>query len=177
MIDEVRRVSDLWLAIKHMVDREPRPGAFLRTGSARLLGLASLPDALPGRSETIELWPLSQGEIDEDPDGFVDAVFEFGAQLRAEPRPLRRKDYLDRAAIGGYPEAFARTTPRRSRFFEQLRGRPDGAGHRAGGAHCPGRSPRPRSSSSTPASPPTSRTARGSVACSRTSCSESSRDN
>src|SRR5262250_1919634 len=61
LIDEVQRVPDLWLAIKYLVDRDPRPGRFLLTGSARL---RSLPDALPGRSETIELWPLSRGEID-----------------------------------------------------------------------------------------------------------------
>src|SRR3569833_1511718 len=83
LIDEVQRVPDLWLAVKHLVDRDPRPGRFLLTGSARLLGLRSLPDALPGRSETIELWPLSQGEIDVAPDGFVDAAFARGADLRA----------------------------------------------------------------------------------------------
>jgi uncharacterized protein len=119
LIDEVQRVPELWLAIKHLVDREPRPGAFLLTGSARLLGLSSLPDALPGRSETIELWPLSQGEIDGEPDGFVDAAFEQGARLRAESTNLRRKDYLERAELGGYPEALARVTPRRrERFFD-----------------------------------------------------------
>jgi hypothetical protein len=32
--------------------------------------------------ETIELWPLSQGEIDGAPDGFVDAVFAQGPDLR-----------------------------------------------------------------------------------------------
>ena len=51
-IDEVQRVPELWLAIKHLVDRDPRPGRFLLTGSARLPALRSLPDALPGRSET-----------------------------------------------------------------------------------------------------------------------------
>jgi hypothetical protein len=64
MIDEIQRVPELLLAIKREVDRNPRSGRFLLTGSARLLGLRDLPDALPGRSETIELWPLSQGEID-----------------------------------------------------------------------------------------------------------------
>ena len=61
MIDEIQRVPELLLAIKREVDRDPRPGRFLLTGSARLLGLRNLPDALPGRTETIELWPLSQG--------------------------------------------------------------------------------------------------------------------
>ncbi|MEV4375855.1 ATP-binding protein [Streptosporangium sp. NPDC049644] len=119
LIDEVQRVPDLWLAIKHLVDRDPRPGRFLLTGSARLLALRSIPDALPGRSETIELWPLSQGEIDNEPDGFVDAAFDLGSDLRAEPRGFHRKDYLSRAIRGGYPEAVRREAPnRRRRFFE-----------------------------------------------------------
>jgi uncharacterized protein len=119
LIDEIQRVPDLWLAVKHTVDRDPRPGRFLLTGSARLLGLRSLPDALPGRSETIELWPLSQGEIDGTPEGFTDALFTVGADLRAETGGLQRRDYLDRAARGGYPEAIRRQTPRRrQRFFD-----------------------------------------------------------
>jgi predicted AAA+ superfamily ATPase len=119
LIDEVQRVPDLWLAIKHVVDRDPQPGRFLLTGSARLLALRSLPDALPGRSETVELWPLSQGEIDGEPDGFVDAAFAVGADLRGRPTELRRRDYLARMARGGYPEAWRREAPRRrQRFFE-----------------------------------------------------------
>ncbi|GAA2848588.1 ATP-binding protein [Streptosporangium fragile] len=119
LIDEVQRVPDLWLAIKHLVDRDPRPGRFLLTGSARLLALRSLPDTLPGRSETVELWPLSQGEMDGAPDGFVDAAFALGADVRGEPSTLRRKDYLTRMARGGYPEAVRRESPRRrQRFYE-----------------------------------------------------------
>ncbi len=119
LIDEVQRVPDLWLAIKNLVDREPRAGRFLLTGSARLLGLRSLPDALPGRAETVELWPLSQGEIDGAPDGFIDAAYLHGGELRAEPIGLRRSDYLARAVRGGYPEAVRREAPRRrERFFE-----------------------------------------------------------
>jgi uncharacterized protein len=120
LIDEVQRVPDLWLAIKHEVDRDPRPGRFLLTGSARLLALQSLPDALVGRSETVDLWPLSQGEIDGEPDGFVDAVFsERGPVLSPAQEPLRKRNYLDRVARGGYPEAVRRTAPaRRRRFFE-----------------------------------------------------------
>ena len=118
LIDEVQRVPSLWLAIKNSVDRNPAPGRFILTGSARLLALHSLPDALPGRSETVELWPLSQGEIDGEPDGFVDAVFSTGTGLTARATQLRRGDYLSRIARGGYPAAFQRDTPRRrDRFF------------------------------------------------------------
>ncbi|HEX4101339.1 MAG TPA: ATP-binding protein [Pseudonocardiaceae bacterium] len=123
VLDEVQRVPDLLLAIKHAVDVDPRPGRFLLTGSARLLALRDIPDLLPGRSETIELWPLSQGEIDRTAEGFVDAVFEHGAeQMVAQTvtqSALRREDYLERALRGGYPEAVRRTDlGRRARFFE-----------------------------------------------------------
>jgi predicted AAA+ superfamily ATPase len=117
VIDEVQRVPELLLAIKEAVDTDPRPGRFLLTGSARLLGLRGLPDALPGRMETIELWPLSQGEIEGKPDGFVDAIFTLGPELRhtsTETRP----GYIERVVRGGFPEAIARTARRRERFFD-----------------------------------------------------------
>ncbi len=123
VIDEVQRVPDLILAIKNTVDLDPSPGQFLLTGSARLFELSSIPDALPGRAETIELWPLSQGEIDGMPDGFVSAVFGRGADLAITRSPLTRSDYVERALRGGYPEAVHRDDPgRRSRFFENYVG-------------------------------------------------------
>src|SRR5215471_9008976 len=96
MIDEIQRVPELLLAIKREVDRDPRPGRFLLTGSARLLGLRDLPDALPGRSETLEVWPLSQGELDSAADGFVDAVFLSDGSVRMPPSSLTKRDYVAR---------------------------------------------------------------------------------
>ncbi len=119
LIDEIQRVPDLLLPIKREVDRDPRPGRFLLTGSARLLGLRDLPDALPGRTETIELWPLSQGEIDSAPDGFVDALFQRDGHVVMSPSPLTKRDYVARALRGGYPEAVRRDPGRRrARFFD-----------------------------------------------------------
>lgn len=119
LLDEIQRAPDLLLSIKREVDADPRPGRFLLTGSARLLGLRDLPDALPGRSETIELWPLSQGEIERTADGFVDAAFRHGPDLTVLRPSLRRSDYLNRALRGGHPEAVHRSSHRRrTRFFE-----------------------------------------------------------
>ena len=119
MIDEIQRVPELLLAIKREVDRDRSPGRFLLTGSARLLGLRDLPDALPGRAETIELWPLSQGEIDSAPDGFVDAIFKLDEPIRMPPSTLTKRDYVARALRGGYPEAVRRDPGRRrARFFD-----------------------------------------------------------
>lgn len=117
VIDEVQRVPELLLAIKEVVDEDPRPGRFLLTGSARVLGLRDVPDALPGRMETIELWPLSQGEIDGRPDGFVDAVFRDGPEVRHHSDD-GRADYIDRIVRGGFPEAVVRNGRRREAFLD-----------------------------------------------------------
>ncbi len=121
-IDEVQRVPELVLSIKAAVDADPRPGQFLLTGSARLLGLRNLPDALVGRMETIELWPFSQGEIDGRDERFIDRVFgdEWTAALPGG-RSLgdeSRDGYIERALRGGFPEALRRTAGRRAKFFD-----------------------------------------------------------
>ena len=117
VIDEIQRVPELVLPIKARVDENSRPGQYLLTGSARVLGLRTLPDALVGRAETIELWPFAQGEIDAAPDQFVDTVFGSVSDL-ATAGTLSRSDYLDRAVRGGFPEAVERSGNRRARFFE-----------------------------------------------------------
>jgi predicted AAA+ superfamily ATPase len=117
LIDEVQLAPELFRAIKVMVDTDPTPGRFLLTGSARILALRDLPDALPGRMETIELWPFSQGEIDGTPERFIDAAFRHGPAL-THTSTLRRRDYLDRVVRGGYPEAVQRGPRRRSAFFD-----------------------------------------------------------
>ena len=117
VVDEIQRAPELILPIKARVDDDPRPGQYVLTGSARLLGLRALPDSLIGRSETIELWPFSQGELVGVVDRFVDALFAEGPLVRIQST-LLRNDYLGRALVGGYPEATKRTDPRRRRYFD-----------------------------------------------------------
>jgi uncharacterized protein len=121
VIDEVQRAPDLVLSIKARVDEDNRPGQFLLTGSARLLGLRGLPDALVGRTETIELWPFSQGEIEGTREAFIDAVFGEAKLVGASndsASAVGRDDYLERALAGGYPEAVSREAARRRKFFD-----------------------------------------------------------
>lgn len=104
------------LAIKAAVDQDARPGQYLLTGSARVLGLKALPDGLVGRMETLELWPFSQGELEGLSDGFVDAAFDD------EPRfpqggKTPRDELVERVTRGGFPEATRRDEGRRARFF------------------------------------------------------------
>ena len=116
VIDEVQRAPEIMLPIKARVDEDDRPGQFLLTGSARVLGLRALPDALVGRTETVELWPFSQGEIEGCREHFIDDLFadQFdGSAAGTTPR----EEYIERALRGGFPEATKRIDGRRQRFF------------------------------------------------------------
>jgi hypothetical protein len=111
-IDEIQRVPEMVLALKLVVDKDPRPGRFLLTGSANLLRLPAAQDSLAGRAETIELHGFSQGELAGHQERFIDRL--LAADLfSGHTSSLTRHDYLERATAGGYPEALARTPGRR----------------------------------------------------------------
>lgn len=117
VIDEIQLTPELLRPIKVTVDLDPTPGRFLLTGSSRILARRTLPDALPGRMEIIELWPFSQGEMSGEPDLFIDAAFRHGPRIN-HSSDWRRKDYLERVVVGGFPEAVRRTARRRAAFFD-----------------------------------------------------------
>jgi len=116
LIDEVQRVPDLLFAIKESVDKDQRPGRFLLTGSANILTAPKVYEALTGRIEITQLWPLSQVEIEGTDGNFVDALFA-GQLPRVHEAPIGRDAFVRRVAQGGYPEARMRTGRRRDRWF------------------------------------------------------------
>jgi len=115
IIDEVQRAPELFLAIKIAVDRDPRPGRFLLTGSANVLLLPRLADALVGRMEILTLWPLSEGERRSRREGFVDAAFGDGPPA-LRPAADGQGDLIERLLTGGYPEPVLRG--RREAWFQ-----------------------------------------------------------
>ncbi|HUF68567.1 MAG TPA: ATP-binding protein [Longimicrobiales bacterium] len=112
ILDEVQRVPALFTAIKSAVDRGRRPGRFLLTGSANVLLIPKLADSLAGRMEILRLHPLAQCELAGSAPSFLDALFDGRFTARIYGR--LGKALATRIAVGGYPAALARTTPRRS---------------------------------------------------------------
>jgi uncharacterized protein len=116
IVDEVQFAPPLFRALKAAVDRDRRPGRFVLTGSTRLLSADGFADAFVGRIEVVELWPLSQGEVDSQPDGFVDWAFSDNRGA-SKLGSLTRSEYGERVDRGGFPEALHREGRRRSRWF------------------------------------------------------------
>lgn len=118
VLDEVQRAPELFLAMKTKVDQKRRPGRYFLTGSANILLLPRISESLAGRIELHTLWPLSQGEIEGQQEGFIDMVFAktFPAIHLTFPAS---KDLLHRICKGGYPEVLTRPIePRRKAWFQ-----------------------------------------------------------
>jgi uncharacterized protein len=111
VIDEIQRAPELMLVIKQRVDSEPVPGRFLLIGSANVMALPTVGDSLAGRIEIIELFPLSQSEIEQHRGTFIDRLFEGEAPPLG--MPIVGDDLKRRVYAGGYPEAFRRFDPKR----------------------------------------------------------------
>lgn len=107
MIDEVQRGGDpLLLALKQLLDERRDPGQVVLAGSTRFLFEPRLSESLAGRARFVDLWPLSQGEIDGQPDDFVDVLFGGPVALRDRGAvPSTRREAVDRICRGGFPEA------------------------------------------------------------------------
>lgn len=115
LIDEVQRGGDpLVLAIKAEVDRHAdRPGRFVVSGSSRFLTVPTLSESLAGRARIIDLWPLSQGEMEGRRESFVDTLFDPATDLRGLDGPqLGRRELFERVALGGFPPVHALSSPR-----------------------------------------------------------------
>jgi predicted AAA+ superfamily ATPase len=117
LIDEVQRAPDLLLEIKRDVDEHPdAAGRYLLTGSANAVTSRRVKDALTGRMEVINLWPLSQLEIHEGSTNFIDALFA-AVPPQVTSAPIGRDAFVEIVAAGGFPEARMRNGRRRDRWF------------------------------------------------------------
>lgn len=106
VIDEVQRCPALLLPIKARVDRERRPGSFVLTGSASILELPRIADALVGRVELLTLHPFAQSERDGIAVDPIASLFDTAPPSLVELAPC--DDLDERVVTGGFPEAVTR---------------------------------------------------------------------
>lgn len=116
VIDEVQRAPDLMLAIKQILDGDQTPGQFLLTGSADLVTARVIADALPGRVQYVNLWPLSQTEIHGNLASVVDSLLA-GVPPQVAGAPKGRAASAELVVAGGFPGALSLTARQRARHF------------------------------------------------------------
>ena len=129
-LDEIQRVPELFVAIKHAIDQRRVPGRFLLTGSTNLLPNRQLSDSLAGRIRFVRMHPLAQCEVSGSGGNFLDALFAEGPPERnfVRPSPSAESEFhqlelfkppvegekklLQRICMGGYPPSLASPTER-----------------------------------------------------------------
>lgn len=118
-LDEVQRAPELILALKAAVDRDPRPGRFLVTGSASLLLSPKVGDSLAGRVARIPLRPFTQAEIAGGPvPRWLDRLWSGVGPPSIEAADIGRGAHAAIVAAGGFPEAGVRAGRRRRAWFD-----------------------------------------------------------
>jgi len=118
-LDEVQRAPELFLPIKAAVDRNRQPGRFLLTGSANVLLLPGMADALAGRMEVLSLWPLSNAERADRPLLNLADVLFSGDWAGLTVAVCEKEELIGHLLAGGYPDAVARDrASRRTAWFD-----------------------------------------------------------
>jgi uncharacterized protein len=103
IIDEIQRIPDLLLAIKQDVDLNPAFGRFLLTGSTNIQSMPGVMESLAGRIRKCRLRPLAMGELCARAPQVVSDM--FSEKWRPIGDLYTKKQYIELAINGGYPEA------------------------------------------------------------------------
>ena len=107
IIDEAQRAPGLMLGIKTRVDQNRLKRRFVLTGSADIMTMPHIADSLAGRIEIHHLWPLSVGEIKNQPCDFISTAFDTVTQ-NWQQNTLDWPALVEMMIQGGYPEVLAR---------------------------------------------------------------------
>jgi uncharacterized protein len=117
LIDEWQEVPDVVSAVKRSVDRSPRPGRYILTGSVRG-PLTTGTWGGTGRLIRVSMFGLSQAEIAGTAVNPIDLAFTAPGELTTTgPVDLDRNGYLERLVAGGFPASFRLPDRPRSIWF------------------------------------------------------------
>jgi len=101
-IDEVQRVPEIFLAMKLDIDKNRAPGRYLLTGSSNPLLSPDLADSLAGRMGILKLYPLSQGELLNQEETFINKVFAEKFDIQ-KVQQLTQQALYEKIIRGGFP--------------------------------------------------------------------------
>ena len=108
LIDEYQKAPEVLEAIKAELNRATFPGRFVLTGSTRHDALPGAAQALTGRLETLAVFPLSQGERNDQREDFLALAIEHPEEaVQLGISQTSREEYVSRITAGGFPLALA----------------------------------------------------------------------
>ena len=111
VLDEIQMVPDIFRLLKKTIDEsrynnQPNShhpnGQFLLTGSANIMALPQLSDALVGRMSVLTLYPLSMSEIHNKQAGFINALFNISTFYF--PHTLENMPLSNMIKMATYPQ-------------------------------------------------------------------------
>jgi predicted AAA+ superfamily ATPase len=118
ILDEVQMVPELYPYLKIAVDENRAKGKgkglYLLTGSANILALPRLAEALVGRMSVITLFPFSSGEYTQAPFNFITNLFRD----KFEYRRYTDYDLVDLITNSTFPEPALNRKIRRVQWFD-----------------------------------------------------------
>lgn len=118
-IDEYQHVPVVLDAIKARLNVDGRAGQFLLTGSTRHDALPRAAQTLTGRLQLVTVLPLSQGEIEQQDEGFMRTLLDDpNALISSRASSTPRSEYIARITAGGFPMAVGRSGTARNRWFD-----------------------------------------------------------
>jgi hypothetical protein len=119
LIDEYAKAPESLDLVKALLNRDGAPGQFLLAGSTRYGSVPAIAQALTGRAQIVPVLPLSQGEITETTESFVEELVRGRTPALADSG-LDRAAYADRVLRGGMPMALRIAGEgARQRWFDQ----------------------------------------------------------
>jgi uncharacterized protein len=107
-LDEIQYAPELLGSIKRKVDREKRNSLFILSGSQNLMVLKDISESLAGRVAILNLWPMSQSEVqnkvtDKPTKGFLEKWLS-GTDYKYDTSPLQSQATFPAVWQGGYPK-------------------------------------------------------------------------
>ena len=121
ILDEVQMVPSLFRVLKVMADearlesKRKANGRYLLTGSANIMALPALSDALVGRMRVLTLYPLSALEISGGKGGFLTQLMDNNFQPGALKKKFSLIEIIQQAT---FPEITEQSQEQRRQWFE-----------------------------------------------------------
>ncbi len=117
VIDEIQMAVELVKALKMVVDEKNKNGMFLLTGSADLFKISSINESLAGRMVSVNLFPLSQYEINGKRGNIIDMLYDNTIE-NASIKLMSVEEQVNHMTQGGYPDIYSKSSRATNAWFE-----------------------------------------------------------